>query len=196
MQFHHIKTLEQRLTWLTESDSCVPECFSSSADCLFKVCPMNRYSAQKQFWKAKQGKQGNNNTQGDLFKKLQVELLCYHTLRLDLHFHLHPKASVSLCFITQHAAELEQKQNESENKKLLGEVVKYSNVIQVQPTSSANTCGVTLSWVQSLVFVFLFTKVVLLSSNPCYLRQFSGSIRFHWLLNSCFRGYIHTKLHF
>lgn len=36
---------------------------------------MSRYSAQKQFWKAKQGKQGNSNTQGDLFKKLQVTVL-------------------------------------------------------------------------------------------------------------------------
>ena len=44
-------------------------------------------------------------------------LLCFH--------------SKYLIITLQHAAELEQKQNESENKKLLGEIVKYSNVIQV-----------------------------------------------------------------
>lgn len=36
-----------------------------------------------------------------------------------------------MIILLQHAAELEQKQNESENRKLLGEIVKYSNVIQV-----------------------------------------------------------------
>lgn len=39
--------------------------------------------------------------------------------------------SKEIMILLQHAAELEQKQNESENRKLLGEIVKYSNVIQV-----------------------------------------------------------------
>lgn len=49
--------------------------FQSYTDCLFKVCPMNRYSAQKQYWKAKQAKQGNH-TEAALLKKLQVRDIC------------------------------------------------------------------------------------------------------------------------
>ncbi|GMS96579.1 hypothetical protein PENTCL1PPCAC_18754 [Pristionchus entomophagus] len=71
-------------------------------DCLFKVCPVNRYAAQKQFWtEQKRFQNGESSFDIDMLKKLQI------------------------------AAEKEKEQNELEFRKSLGTAIQYGTTIQL-----------------------------------------------------------------
>uniref|UniRef100_A0A8R1DTF9 Inositol 1,4,5-trisphosphate receptor n=1 Tax=Caenorhabditis japonica TaxID=281687 RepID=A0A8R1DTF9_CAEJA len=71
-------------------------------DCLFKVCPVNRYAAQKHLWtEQKRFQTGDSMFDDDLMNKLRV------------------------------AADKEREENEAEFQKTLGNVVQYGSMVQL-----------------------------------------------------------------
>ncbi|KIH55484.1 inositol 1,4,5-trisphosphate/ryanodine receptor [Ancylostoma duodenale] len=71
-------------------------------DCLFKVCPVNRYAAQKQFWtEQKRFLSGESTFDDDMMHKLRI------------------------------AAEKEKEQNELEFRKTQGNVIQYGTTVQL-----------------------------------------------------------------
>lgn len=76
--------------------------FSLFADCLFRLCPVNRYAAQKQYWAEQKRWQMGDPVDDEMLNKLRV------------------------------AAEKEREQNELEYRKMLGSVIQYGSSIQVR----------------------------------------------------------------
>ncbi|UMM28392.1 hypothetical protein L5515_011260 [Caenorhabditis briggsae] len=71
-------------------------------DCLFKVCPVNRYAAQKHLWtEQKRFQTGDSMFDDDLMNKLRV------------------------------AAEKEREENEAEFQKTLGNIIQYGSMVQL-----------------------------------------------------------------
>jgi inositol 1,4,5-triphosphate receptor type 1 len=70
-------------------------------DCLFRICPVNRYAAQKQYWAEQKKFQLGDSVDEEMLAKLRV------------------------------AAEKEREQNELEYGKMLGSLIQYGSSIQL-----------------------------------------------------------------
>lgn len=70
-------------------------------DCLFRICPVNRYAAQKQYWNEQKRCHLGDHYDEEMLNKLRV------------------------------AADKEQEQNDLEYRKMLGSVIQYGSSIQV-----------------------------------------------------------------
>ncbi|KAL7072863.1 hypothetical protein ACQ4LE_007933 [Meloidogyne hapla] len=83
-----------------------PETFR---DCLFRICPINRYSAQKQLWMEQKRLQHSNISSNSSDSFIDEEML----IRVEI------------------AAEKEREQNRNDYTKMLGNIIQYGSSIQL-----------------------------------------------------------------
>lgn len=108
-------------------------------DCLFKICPNNRYTAQKQFWKTSKDSrrtslnslnnlgsvQVNSSSPAGTPSPMSVSNKQLNSSQLN-------NANDAMLIAKLHqAAEQEKRQNEIENKKLIGTTIQYGSMIQL-----------------------------------------------------------------
>lgn len=119
---------------------CPPDKFR---DCLFKICPNNRYTAQKQYFKtSKDSRRTSVNNLSSMTinspspagtpNPIGNKTLNSTQLNNALSNSASTNANDAMLIAKLHqAAEQEKRQNEIENKKLIGTTIQYGSMIQL-----------------------------------------------------------------